>query len=101
LERCQSLEHTYTPEPESKDKWRERYLKLTTAANRIQGMSSTSWVRVESGSRRISERNSMGGFVGDLILTGDLTSFASWLTWGSLLHVGKNAVKGGGWYEIV
>lgn len=101
LERCQSLEQTYTPQPPPASQWRERHLRLTNAAAHIKATSSTTWVRIESGSRRISERNAMGGFVGDMILDGDLMPFLVWIAWGSLLHVGKNAVKGGGWYEIL
>jgi hypothetical protein len=30
----------------------------------------------------------------------DWTPFLSWLVWGEIVHVGKDAVKGNGWYEI-
>jgi hypothetical protein len=100
LERCQSLEQTYTAQPGETTLWRERHLSLTTDAAHIRTVAATRWVRVESGSRRICERNAMGGFVGDVVVEGELTPFLEWLVWGSLLHVGKNAVKGSGWYEI-
>lgn len=101
LERCQSLAQTYTSQDTPQPDWRNLHLKLSALATEVHSLSSTRWVRIESGSRRISERNAMGGFVGDLILEGDLKPFLPWLVWGSLLHVGKNAVKGGGWYEIL
>lgn len=100
LERCQSLATTYTSEDTSREVWRERHMSLTAQAEAVSCKSDTHWVRIESGSRRISERNAMGGFVGTLSLSGNLHPFLPWLAWGSLLHVGKNAVKGGGWYTL-
>jgi hypothetical protein len=30
----------------------------------------------------------------------DWSPFWPWLVWGQFVHVGKDAVKGNGWYEI-
>lgn len=101
LERCQALETHYTDDPTPQPAWRERYLSLTAAAANVQLVDDqTEWVRVQSGSRRTQSRNSLGGFVGLARYEGDLTPFAEWLVWGQSLHVGKNAVKGNGWYAI-
>lgn len=101
LERCQSLEAYYTPAPQPASQWRERHLDLIERAKQIRSLVNTRWVKVESGSRRTTERSSMGGFVGEMSLTGDLSPFLEWIVWGTILHVGKNVVKGNGWYEIL
>ena len=101
LERYQAIEQHYTTTPTSTNIWRKRHLEMTQAAGLIRiKQDNTRWVRVESGSRRTGTRNSVGGLVGDITFEGDLQVFLPWLVWGSLLHVGKNAVKGSGWYEL-
>ena len=42
----------------------------------------------------------VGGLVGQDTLAGELAPLRELLVWGSLIHVGKNAVKGDGWYTI-
>ena len=102
LERCQALELHYTDRPTPQADWRERYLTLTEAARGITlAEDRTRWVRVQSGSRRTHSRNTIGGFVGTVTFRGDLRPFREWLLWGQSLHVGKNVVKGNGWYEVV
>lgn len=60
----------------------------------------TRWVDVVSYSRRTGTRTPIGGLIGDVTLTGELAPLRELLVWGSLIHVGKNVVKGDGWYEI-
>ena len=60
----------------------------------------TSWVDVVSYSSRSRQRTPIGGLVGSITLAGDLAPLRELLVWGSLIHVGKNAVKGDGWYTI-
>jgi hypothetical protein len=100
LERCQAMQTHYTTVPEDSEVWRERYLDLTAQAEVIAEEVHTRWVNVTSGSRRSNSRTSIGGFVGEALFTGDMTLFAYWLLWGEALHVGKNAVKGNGWFII-
>jgi hypothetical protein len=38
--------------------------------------------------------------VGEAVFTGNLGPLREILVWGSLVHVGKNAVKGDGWYVV-
>ncbi len=101
LERCQAIELHYTDQPTSQPVWREHYLALTEAARQVRlAQDRTRWVEIGSGSRRTETRNSISGFVGEAVFEGDLAPFRSWLLWGQSLHVGKNTVKGDGWYEI-
>ncbi|MGQ9851102.1 MAG: CRISPR system precrRNA processing endoribonuclease RAMP protein Cas6 [Aggregatilineaceae bacterium] len=102
LERCQALEAHYTAESTAQDVWRERYLQLTGAARQVRlAEHHTRWMRVKSGSRRTNSVNAVSGFVGEAVVEGDLEPFRPWLVWGSSLHVGKNVVKGNGWYDLV
>ena len=61
----------------------------------------TRWVDVVSFSSRQRRSTPIGGLVGSATFAGDLTNLRELLVWGSLIHVGKNAVKGDGWYQIV
>ncbi len=60
----------------------------------------TRWVDVVSYSSRTRERTPIGGLVGRVTLAGELEPLRELLVWGALIHVGKNAVKGDGWYAI-
>lgn len=101
LERCQALEQHYTADPTSRTVWQERYHYLTQAAQGVRlAEHRTRWVRVKSGSRRTQSVNAVSGFVGEAVVEGDLEPFHEWLVWGASLHVGKNAVKGNGWYDL-
>ena len=60
----------------------------------------TRWVDVVSTSVRQQRRTPIGGLVGEATFVGDLAPLHELIVWGSLVHVGKNAVKGDGWYSI-
>ncbi len=74
----------------------------------------THWVELDSYSTRQRRSKPLGGLVGRvtfagtqrsefriLKVAGELAPFLPWLVWGQFVHVGKDAVKGNGWYEIV
>ena len=61
---------------------------------------ATRWIDVVSYSSRSRQRTPIGGLVGEVTLQGELAGLRELLVWGSLLHVGKNAVKGDGCYTI-
>ncbi len=61
----------------------------------------TRWVDVVSVSHRHGRRTPIGGLIGSATFEGDLAPLRELLVWGSLVHVGRNAVKGDGWYSIV
>ncbi len=101
LERCQSLEQHYSEAATPQPVWRERHLRLTELARSVQLVEdNTRWVQARSGSRRTGDSNTVSGFVGEVRYVGDLAPFREWLLWGQSLHVGKNTVKGNGWYVI-
>lgn len=60
----------------------------------------TRWIDVVSYSSRQQRRTPIGGLVGRVTFAGDLAALRELLVWGALVHVGRNAVKGDGWYQI-
>lgn len=77
------------------------YQTLPTLVERVRVVNdSTRWIDVVSYSSRTRQRTPIGGLVGTVTLEGDLAPLRELLVWGSLIHVGKNAVKGDGWYTI-
>lgn len=78
------------------------YQELPALAEQVRvAEDRTRWVDVVSYSSRTRGRTPIGGLVGDVTLAGELGPLRELLVWGSLIHVGKNAVKGDGWYSIV
>jgi len=74
---------------------------LLAVAEEVQVVDDrTRWVDVVSVSHRQGRRTPIGGLVGSATFTGDIAPLRELLVWGSLIHVGKNAVKGDGWYCI-
>lgn len=75
--------------------------ELLARAERIQlAENRTRWQDVFSHSRRSGSHSPIGGLVGEATYSGDLAPFRAWLLWGSYLQVGKNTVKGDGWYAV-
>lgn len=60
----------------------------------------TRWIDVVSVSHRQQRRTPIGGLIGHATFAGNLAPLRELLVWGSLIHVGKNAVKGDGWYSL-
>lgn len=101
IERCQMLELHYTPDPTETVAWRELHLHLQERAKAVKLTdNATRWVHVMSGSRRSDSMKPVSGLIGRAGYAGDLSEMRYWLAWGSVLHIGKNVVKGNGWYEI-
>lgn len=75
---------------------------LVDAAGEVRLVEDhTRWVDLHSGSRRLGRSTPIGGFVGAAAYAGDLAPFLPFLLMGQSTHVGKSAVKGDGWYEVV
>jgi hypothetical protein len=99
LERYLALEQHYGDQElmiqrEEKNAW----LHL---ADDIQCTSDdTRWQELKSYSNRQKRATSISGLLGTVTFEGDLTPFLDLLVIGELVHVGKNVVKGSGWYKI-
>lgn len=106
-ERCQTLADYYADGPLDEpalrhEMWRERYLRLGELADATEMMRcETRWVDVRSGSAVKGHWTPISGLVGEAEWRGRLGSLLPWLVWGELLHVGKNATKGGGWLRVI
>jgi hypothetical protein len=60
----------------------------------------TRWVELDSYSTRRNAHAPLSGLVGRVTFAGDLGPFLPWLVWGAVMHVGKEATKGNGWYRL-
>lgn len=63
----------------------------------------TTWVDQWSPSRRLRRTTPIGGFVGRASWEGEqaaMRALLPLLLWGSIVHVGKDTVKGNGWYHL-
>ena len=63
----------------------------------------TWWWDLKGYSSRLKREQPMGGLMGEVVLQAPKTVWEALLIpilWGQFTHVGKNAVKGQGWYEI-
>lgn len=61
------------------------------------------WWDVQGRSSRLEREQQLGGFVGvaDYAAPPEIwPALLPWLIWGMSTHVGKNAVKGSGWYSL-
>lgn len=103
LERCQNLVDYYAEVEQrpSREEWMAASQHLSTVAQNIRiAYDDTKWTEVRSGSKRQDRYVPIGGLIGTVRWEGDLRELLPWLVWGSILHIGKNAVKGNGWYRI-
>ncbi|MGH7823766.1 MAG: CRISPR system precrRNA processing endoribonuclease RAMP protein Cas6 [Candidatus Binatia bacterium] len=62
---------------------------------------STRWVESGRYSRRRQVNHDLSGFIGEVTFAGELAPFLPYLKLGEYVHVGKNAVFGSGWYQII
>lgn len=61
----------------------------------------TTWLDLRGFSTRLRREQMLGGLVGwATYRCDDWRPFLPWLVWGAILHAGKNAVKGDGWFGI-
>ena len=59
------------------------------------------WEELRSYSTRRRAESHTSGLMGSVALQAeDWSPFWPWLVWGQFVHVGKDAVKGNGWYEM-
>lgn len=104
LERCQNLVTHYaeTDDIPNNDTWKLNAIRMTELAQQLRiAYSELEWVDVFSGSKRQGRMTPISGFVGIVRWEGDISSLREWLLWGQSLHVGKDAVKGNGYYRVM
>ncbi len=74
---------------------------LLAQAEQVQVVDDqTRWLDVVSYSTRQRRSTPIGGLIGAATVGGNLASLRELLVWGMLVHVGRNVVKGDGWYSI-
>ncbi len=98
LERLSALARTFSDTPLELD-----FTSLISQAKEVElAEDQTRWVEVASYSSRLRRNTPIGGILGRATYSApDWRPFLPWLVWGELTHVGKDAVKGNGWYRIV
>jgi len=77
------------------------FSQLIEAAGAVRVVNDeTRWLDASSHSSRTGRTTPIGGLVGRVVFSGDLAPFLPWLVWGEIIHVGKDATKGNGWYRL-
>ena len=102
-ERLTNLQKTYGELSEEEEQRNQKARsKLIQLASQIECVrDETQWKEVQSYSRRQHRFTPVSGLMGQITFAGDITPFRELLTWGELIHIGKSAVKGNGWYKII
>ncbi len=97
LERLEALSGAFCDTPLDVD-----FPALIAAAETVQVVDNRLlWEEVRSYSTRRHAESPLGGLVGRVTLEAeDWRPFLPWLLWGQFTHVGKDAVKGNGWYGV-
>ncbi|HML22996.1 MAG TPA: CRISPR system precrRNA processing endoribonuclease RAMP protein Cas6 [Aggregatilinea sp.] len=96
LERIRVISEVYTDTPV----W-VPFKDLLADAERVTlAENDTRWIEMWSGSRRDGAMRPTSGFAGRAVYEGDLSRVLPWLVLGQAIQVGKNTVKGCGWYRL-
>ena len=98
LRRVLELAHFYVPE--HRIEW--EFHHLLVAADAVQVVSKElTWQDWERRSNRQQTMMKMGGFIGEMTLTGELSPFLNLLHTSEVVHVGKGTVFGNGKVGVV
>ncbi len=77
------------------------YKNLLALAENVQRETSTlQWFDWERASARQKVRMKLGGVVGDIVFSGDLSEFLPYIKMGEFLNIGKGGAFGLGKYEV-
>ena len=97
LERLEALSEAFCDTPLAVD-----FPALLAAAEAVQVVDKRlAWEELHSYSTRRHGESPISGLVGRVMLQAeDWTPFLPWLLWGQFTHVGKDAVKGNGLYQM-
>lgn len=84
------------------DPWEIDFKKLAIESEQvIKVEDNTYWNEKSRFSKRNNIHHDMSGFMGEVSFEGNITQFMEILQIGELIHVGKGAVFGNGWYKIL
>lgn len=100
LERYLSLERYYGQQELSVSR-EDKHTWLHLADSIRCSVDDTHWQELKSYSNRQKRSTPISGLIGTATFEGNLEPFLDLLVIGELIHVGKNAVKGNGWYKII
>ena len=107
VERAQSLVDHYAPPadpPVARDAWKAEWQRMGDLGDQIDRegllLDATHWVNIESYSQARGRSTPIGGFVGQARWRINSADVLLWLLWGQSLHVGKNAAKGDGYFQV-
>jgi len=96
LERVRTISEVYTDDPV----W-VPFKDLLAQADEVRiEADHTRWLEGWSGSRRDGRVKPMGGFVGEVRYSGEFADLLPYILLGQGLQVGKNTIKGSGWYDV-
>ncbi len=104
IERCQNLSEHYGEQgaKASTAQWKAAAEQLAEQAARLSiAYHEIEWIEALSGSKRQGRTTPISGFTGAVRWEGEMTSLREWLLWGQSVQVGKDTVKGNGWYRII
>jgi hypothetical protein len=98
LDRLESLAQHFSDTPLDLD-----YRALMARAEGVRtARDGTIWEELRSYSTRQRRATPIGGLLGEATFAcDDWSPFLPWMVWGQFTHVGKDAVKGNGWYRIM
>jgi hypothetical protein len=96
-ERMDALEREYISDNDHIGRWRS----VADAAELTLADWDGQWIESKSYSTRQKRALPISGFIGQAMITGELArEMRELLAWGEMVHVGKNVVKGDGWYQV-
>jgi hypothetical protein len=102
LDRISALRSQFADEPPLPHEEKARLLSLADRVKLVD--DDTHWWDVKGRSSRLEQSQPLGGYVGRAVYQAqDLDVWRPllpWLLWGQSTQVGKNVVKGCGWYGI-
>ena len=105
IERLFALGQHFGEQPQryQRDALRALIAEMMPLAQQVQVVQDdTFWWDVKGYSSRLKKYHYLGGLVGEIQLWAeDWAPFLPLLLWGESVQLGKNVVKGGGWFEIV
>lgn len=102
LDRVSALRSQFAAEPPLDRTEKAHLLSLADQVSLV--VDETRWWDVAGRSSRLDRPQRLGGFVGRAVYQANSPNIwpllLSWLLWGQSTQVGKNVVKGCGWYRV-